>query len=128
MSQVARTAAPFLASREAEADREPRGGWTPARDAILRKCAADGLSAGGAADKLRVTRNKAIGRAWRLGIKFGGRFSPGASRMTRSFRECVVGSARRLNNCAEAAREWGVHPRTVQAWVAEASPNVGEGA
>lgn len=48
------------------------GGWTPAMDKRLRKSIAAGESAREAAARLYVTRNAAIGRAWRLGLSFGG--------------------------------------------------------
>lgn len=46
--------------------------WIPEKIDALRKCIADGLSAGQTAAKLPCTRNAAIGKAHRLGLKFGG--------------------------------------------------------
>jgi GcrA cell cycle regulator len=45
--------------------------WTDERVELLRKCVADGLSAGQAGRKLSCTRCAAIGKARRLGLTFG---------------------------------------------------------
>lgn len=51
--------------------------WTDERDAQLRACAAEGLSARQAGARLGTTRNAILGRAHRLGdVKFDGKAEP----------------------------------------------------
>lgn len=45
--------------------------WCEANVALLRTCAAEGLSASQTAAKIGVSRNSAISKAWQLEIKFG---------------------------------------------------------
>lgn len=44
--------------------------WTPEQDALLLQCIAEGLSAGQAGKRLNVSRNSAMGRAFRQGLSF----------------------------------------------------------
>lgn len=50
-----------------------RNDWTTREDAMLRRCAAEGLSYGQTAEKLPLrSRNAVAGRAQRLGVRFKG--------------------------------------------------------